>query len=225
MSQRIHLDNEVYLIHNDNLETDKISTFFVIAHGEQAKDTFLSDFQLYFPWGINEFGWYNRTEGFDIYNIYRNYRTGTVEGLTTPSQFSVTTTSNPGALSDTLSSPFQSRSQSTIPNIDLTANDLNVDFCEKMLTKYNTNTASDMYPNDIGILCVKKTSTLKKVLSALKIKLSGEKQDLLSKAKRFFSSSKSKNNSDVLVICLCCSVVAGGDGDAMNRAEGYKMMV
>ncbi len=213
MPQVKAIGSDAVALVKDDVVFDEVSIFFIIAHGIKVDGKFVSNFSIHFPWGFDNFGWYDKETGFPLQEIYRNFRQGRRQGLTqnvslkselAPTQspldislsgFLPTETS----VRDSLNEPLLTRTTCEVPNINLTPRDLTPEFCEKMLLKYYLDGGSE----DVGIVCLKKDAKLDDVLRLLGAALKMDKY------------------SDVLAICLCCSVVSGDEGNAHNRAAGY----
>jgi len=202
MTTTTALGKTVYLLTADKVTIDDVGTYFVIAHGVQQKSLItVSGFELYFPWGINNFGWYESDTGFPLADIYRNYRLGRSQGLPASTRFAADTQPTPSSLAEGLTTPLLAKQINRVPEIALDPQDLNLEFCERMLTTYYT---ASPYAEAIGILCLSGKSTLGEVMTFFSLAL-----------------KKSDNVSDVLVISLCCSVKRGEEASAMARAAGY----
>jgi len=197
----------------DDVVFEDVSIFFIIAHGIKVEGKFISNFSIYFPWGVDNFGWYDTDNGFPLQEIYRNLRQGRPQGLTPnlslKSELAPTQSPLDILLSGILPTktsvrasweePLLTRTICEVPNINLTPKDLTPIFCEKMLLKYYLDGGTE----DVGIVCLKKDEKLDDVLRLLGVALKMDKY------------------SDVLAICLCCSVASGDEGNAHNRADGY----
>lgn len=185
----------------DDVDLKNVSLFFLIAHGTMTEKRTYTNLELYFPWGLTNFGWYTSGEGFPLYEIYRNYRMGYSQGITKSTLIVNYSVPSLSSLGNNLSQPLLSQTPSCVPEITLTPKDLDIKLCEKMLKEYYKK--SDI-TEDPGILCIDKDTTLSIVLASLSLKL-----------------KEIKSFTDPVIICLCCSVKKGDEQSAMYRSEGY----
>ncbi|MDU9394063.1 hypothetical protein ACIP1T_21115 [Pseudomonas japonica] len=199
MAKRISIGGKVVVLIKDTLDLADISTFFIIGHGTKVAGKFVVNMEVNFPWGIDNYGWYEWDTGFPLKSIYTHYRQGIPIGLTQSTHYEIKRKPRHGAMADSLTTPLLSKSVNEIPNIDLTVDDLTVDFCEEMLNTFYTEGGAE---DDVGVVCLQGAAKLADVFRYLSLAMKG-------------------SYADLLVFCLCCSVKKGEEHEADNRAAGY----
>jgi len=195
--KRLFIGGNVVVLIKDELDLDDVSTFFIVGHGTKVSETFTVGMEVWFPWGIDNYGWYQRQSGFDLLDIYTHYRQRRPMELTS-TLYPAKTVRSPGALADCLTTPLLTRRVNEVPNIDLTPEDLDIDFCEQMLATY----AIDGGKENIGILCLTGAEKLSSIF-------------------QYLTGVTRNNDGNLLAICVCCSVKKGQEHAADNRAAGY----
>ncbi|MFC3943299.1 hypothetical protein CCU68_25360 [Pseudomonas gingeri NCPPB 3146 = LMG 5327] len=203
MPQRISIDKNVMALIMDGVDFDTVSIFYIVGHGTKIDKRFIADMSVYFPWGIDNYGWYESDTGFPLLEIYNCYRRRGQMGRTPSTSYDIQKVATPskGASNET---PLLSTRKSVIPDISLTPKDLNVAFCERMLAKYYLDGGG---LDDVGIVCLTGDKKLSEVLSSLN------------------KAPHGGQYSDLLVICLCCSVARGDEHNADSRAQGYSQLL
>ncbi len=202
------LGRGIRLLRRASVPASEISQFFVIAHGVQAGKSTVAppDFEIYFPWGMGNFGWYESDVGFDLQSILENKRRGVKEGQTQPTR--ICTTPIPNHESHSPGAPLLLRPQVNYRDIQLAPDDLNPEFCKKMLKTYYLAPPR----GHVGILCIEPASVLAKNLGF------GQSSILLSVV---LNVLRQKIRGEADVICLCCSHREGQERDAELRSVGY----